>query len=61
MKLVKGVQKTGHCGGLLGERMTQDFQRLEETVAKMRANAEALNKDIAPQFITMLLIIQHAR
>ena len=42
----KGVQKTD-IAGLMGERMTQDFQRLEETVAKMRANAEALNKDIA--------------
>lgn len=42
----KGVQKTD-IAGLMGERMTQDFQLLEETVAKMRANAEALNKDIA--------------
>ncbi|MDQ9449017.1 hypothetical protein RF158_24210, partial [Escherichia coli] len=27
--------------------MTQDFNRLEETVAKITAKAQALNKDIA--------------
>ena len=33
--------------GLIGERISQDFQRLEESVANMKANADALNKDIA--------------
>ena len=33
--------------GLIGERISQDFQRLEESVANMKANADALNRDIA--------------
>ncbi len=34
--------------GLIGERISpRDFQRLEESVANMKANADALNRDIA--------------
>ncbi|WP_159191608.1 hypothetical protein, partial [Klebsiella pneumoniae] len=40
------VQKLD-VAGLIGERISQDFQRLEESVANMKANADALNKDIA--------------
>ncbi|MGK3681386.1 hypothetical protein ACSLOD_28415, partial [Escherichia coli] len=32
---------------VIGERISQDFQRLEESVANMKANADALNRDIA--------------
>ena len=40
------VQKLD-VAGLIGERISQDFQRLEESVANMKANADALNRDIA--------------
>lgn len=40
------VQKLD-VAGLIGERLSQDFLRLEQTVADMKANAEALNRDIA--------------
>ncbi|MGK3681407.1 hypothetical protein ACSLOD_28625, partial [Escherichia coli] len=36
-----------YVAGLIGERISQDFQRLEESVANMKANADALNRDIA--------------
>ena len=36
------VQKLD-VAGLIGERISQDFQRLEESVANMKANADALN------------------
>ncbi|HHU2460438.1 TPA: hypothetical protein ACUA9M_004858 [Escherichia coli] len=38
------VQKLD-VAGLIGERISQDFQRLEESVANMKANADALNRD----------------
>ena len=37
------VQKLD-VAGLIGERISQDFQRLEESVANMKANAEAIGK-----------------
>ncbi|EOD0130698.1 hypothetical protein ACJANX_004948 [Escherichia coli] len=40
------VQKLD-VAGLIGERISLDFQRLEESVANMKANADALNRDIA--------------
>ena len=40
------VQKLD-VAGLIGERISHDFQRLEESVANMKANADALNRDIA--------------
>ncbi|OSK13651.1 hypothetical protein EAMG_05387 [Escherichia coli M056] len=40
------VQKLD-VAGLIGERLSEDFQRLEQTVADMRASADALNRDIA--------------
>ena len=40
------VQKLD-VAGLIGERISQDFQRLEESVANMKANADALSRDIA--------------
>ncbi|MDO1846596.1 hypothetical protein Q2370_27295, partial [Escherichia coli] len=40
------VQKLD-VAGLIGERISQDFQRLEESVANMKANADALNRGIA--------------
>ncbi|WP_096980642.1 hypothetical protein, partial [Escherichia coli] len=40
------VQKLD-VAGLIGERISKDFQRLEESVANMKANADALNRDIA--------------
>ena len=40
------VQKLD-VAGLIGESISQDFQRLEESVANMKANADALNRDIA--------------
>ncbi|MBA1764350.1 hypothetical protein G9H17_27180, partial [Escherichia coli] len=40
------VQKMD-VAGLIGERISLDFQRLEESVANMKANADALNRDIA--------------
>ncbi|WP_411904817.1 hypothetical protein [Salmonella enterica] len=42
----KEVQKPD-VARLIGERISQDFQRLEESVANMKANADALNRDIA--------------
>ncbi|MWK86362.1 hypothetical protein GQM19_24850, partial [Escherichia coli] len=40
------VQKLD-VAGLIGARINGDFQRLEESVANMKANADALNRDIA--------------
>lgn len=37
------VQKLD-VAGLIGERISRDFQRLEESVANMKANADALNR-----------------
>ncbi|ECG1117423.1 hypothetical protein DQT66_24510 [Salmonella enterica subsp. enterica] len=40
------VQKLD-VAGLTGERISEDFQRLEESVANMKTNADALNRDIS--------------
>ncbi|NAF39894.1 hypothetical protein GUC24_27185, partial [Escherichia coli] len=40
------VQKLD-VAGLIGERISHDFERLEESVANMKVNADALNRDIA--------------
>ncbi|ENA4033278.1 hypothetical protein ABGN92_004698 [Escherichia coli] len=47
MEQQKAVADSLAVAGLIGERISQDFQRLEESVANMKANADALNRDIA--------------
>lgn len=45
------VQKLD-VAGLIGERISHDFQRLEESVANMKVNADALNMRIPLYSIT---------
>lgn len=42
----KEVQKMD-VAGLIGERISTDFQRLEKSVANMKLNADALDKEIS--------------
>ncbi|CAD5747252.1 hypothetical protein [Escherichia coli] len=43
---VRNEVLTLDVAGLIGERISEDFQRLEESVSDMKAHADAMNRDI---------------
>jgi 4-hydroxy-3-methylbut-2-enyl diphosphate reductase IspH len=45
------VQKMD-VAGLIGERISADFQRLEKSVGNMKINADALDKEISLSAVT---------